>query len=145
MKRVELRRGTERLSMLSKVMETLSGRDDLNLENLAPSPILISHGAKGLDSELLPQSHVLSAAQSSLSVVQAQNHSHLRLVGSSLLGMGPETPGLRGVFAYSARHSLIKSDFWGLHAAVGPHSDPAWGYLPLTGPGKDSLLFFCLM
>jgi hypothetical protein len=68
--------------MLSKVMETLSGRDDLNLENLAPSPILISHGAKGLDSELLPQSHVLSAAQSSLSVVQAQNHSHLRLVGS---------------------------------------------------------------
>ena len=36
--------------MLSKVMETLSGRDDLKLENLAPSPILISHGAKGLDS-----------------------------------------------------------------------------------------------
>lgn len=37
-------------------------------------------------------------------------------------------------FPGAASHSLIKSDFWGLHAAVGPHSDPAWGYLPLTGP-----------
>lgn len=54
--------------------------------------------------------------------------------------MGPKTQGLMGVFASSASHSLIKSDFWGLLAAAGPHSAPAWGCLPLIGPGKDFLL-----